>query len=109
MEKCIKELEAELEMSKNRYDYAQCKSNKSQRTVLELTHAITDRNSNQDYTINLVNNLGTSLRGYKRQLAEAEEIAAHNLAKYRQAQDKLALAQERADLAERALAKLVAK
>ena len=45
------------------------------------------------------------MRSYKKQIEEAEEIAALNLAKYRQVQASLASSQERADLTEQALAK----
>ena len=46
------------------------------------------------------------LRLYKRQIEEAEEIAALNLAKYRKTQVDLEESEERADLSEHALAKL---
>ena len=46
------------------------------------------------------------LRVYKRQIEEAEEIAAMNLAKFRKTQVDLEEGEERADLSEHALAKL---
>ena len=46
------------------------------------------------------------MRLYKRQIEEAEEIAALNLAKYRKTQVDLEESEERADLGEHALAKL---
>ena len=46
------------------------------------------------------------VRNYKRQIEEAEEIAALNLAKFRKAQSDLQESLERADLSEQALAKL---
>jgi len=49
------------------------------------------------------------LRSYKKQIEEAEEIAALNLAKFRQAQNCLAESEEHADLNEQALAKYKAK
>merc|ERR1719250_240580 len=48
-------------------------------------------------------------RKIKKQIEEAEEIAALNLAKYRQAQSNVAGAQERADVNEQALAKAKAR
>ena len=42
---------------------------------------------------------------YRRQLEEAEEIAALNLAKYRKVQQELEEAEVRANLSEQALAK----
>ena len=57
----------------------------------------------------LVEKLQTKLRNYKRQIEEAEEIAALNLAKFRQVQTNLAGSVERADLNEQALAKTRAR
>ena len=48
-------------------------------------------------------------RGYKKQIEEAEEIAALNLAKFRQTQTALMSSAEGADLTEQALAKLRAQ
>ena len=53
--------------------------------------------------------LSMQLKTYKQQIEEAEEIAALNLAKYRNAHAQLADAEERADLNEQALAKSRAK
>ncbi len=49
------------------------------------------------------------MRNYKRQIEEAEEIAALNLAKFRKAQQDLQESLERADLSEQALAKYRAR
>ncbi len=46
-----------------------------------------------------------SFRSYKKQIEEAEEIAAINLAKYRKAQQELEEADERAKLAEEGIVK----
>ncbi len=48
------------------------------------------------------------LRNFKKQIEEAEEIAAMNLAKFRKAQAELEESEERADLTEQALAKFKA-
>ena len=48
------------------------------------------------------------LRCFKRQIEEAEEIAALNLAKFRKTQVDLEESEERADLSEQALAKFKA-
>lgn len=50
--------------------------------------------------------LQQKVRTYKKQIEEAEEIAALNLAKFRQTQSTLADATQRADLTEQAVAKL---
>ena len=57
----------------------------------------------------LVDQLQAKIKTYKKQIEEAEEIAALNLAKFRQAQGHLADAEERADLNEQALAKAKTK
>jgi len=57
----------------------------------------------------LIDQLQAKIKSYKKQIEEAEEIAAMNLAKFRQAQANLAEAEERADLNEQALGKLKAK
>ena len=57
----------------------------------------------------LVDKLQNKVRCYKKQIEEAEEIAALNLAKYRQVQSNLAGATERADVSEQALAKAKAR
>ena len=57
----------------------------------------------------LVNQLQSQVTSYKRQVEEAEEIAALNLAKFKLVADKASQAQERADLAEMALARLRSK
>ena len=44
--------------------------------------------------------LQNKLRNYKRQIEEAEEIAALNLAKFRKAQQELEEAEERSKMAE---------
>jgi len=49
------------------------------------------------------------VKGYKRQIEEAEEIAALNLAKFRKVQADLENAEERADVNEQVLAKYKAK
>ena len=54
---------------------------------------------------NLVDQLQQKMTMYKKQVEEAEEIAALNLAKFRQVQANMSDAQERAELSELALAK----
>jgi len=57
----------------------------------------------------LVDKLQNKIKTFKRQIEEAEEIAALNLAKFRKAQQELEEAEERADLAEQALTKVRAR
>ena len=64
---------------------------------------------NHERMQDLVDKLQQKNKTYKRQIEEAEEIAALNLAKFRKAQQELEEADERADLAEQAFAKLRAR
>ena len=57
----------------------------------------------------LIDQLQGKIKSYKKQIEEAEEIAALNLAKFRQVQTNLAGSTERADLNEQALAKTRAR
>lgn len=50
--------------------------------------------------------LEAKLKTYRRQIEETEEVAALNLSKYRQAQQEMESALERADIAENQVAKL---
>merc|ERR1712226_1309954 len=64
---------------------------------------------NQERLQDMVDKLQAKIKTYKRQVEEAEEIAAVNLAKYRKVQNELEDAEERADSADSALSKLRAK
>jgi hypothetical protein len=48
----------------------------------------------------LIDQLQAKIRSYKKQIEEAEEIAALNLAKFRQTQSNMADTSERADIQE---------
>ena len=54
---------------------------------------------------NLVDQLQAKIKSYKKQIEEAEEIAALNLAKFRKVQGNVSEAMEVADLNEQALGK----
>lgn len=64
---------------------------------------------NQERLQDLVEKLQGKIKTYKRQVEEAEEIAAVNLAKYRKIQQEIEDSEERADQAEQALQKLRTK
>ena len=57
----------------------------------------------------VVDKLQNKVKSYKKQIEEAEEIAALNLAKFRKVQADLEQAEERADINEQVLAKYKAK
>merc|ERR1711879_1073220 len=89
METRIRELESELDAENRRLGDASKNLRKSERRVKELAYTMDEDK--------------------KKQIEEAEEIAALNLAKYRQVQNNLSVSVERADLNEQALAKTRAR
>merc|ERR1712051_148813 len=58
---------------------------------------------NQDRMSDLAGKLQQKIKTYKKQIEEAEEIAALNLAKFRKAQQELEETEDRAKMAESAL------
>ena len=109
METRIRELESELEAETRRQADAQKSLNKSERRIKELTFAADEDRKNHERMQSLVVQLQTKIKSYKKQIEEAEEIAALNLAKYRKVQGSLTEAEERADLNEQALGKARAR
>merc|ERR1712110_618733 len=109
METRIRELESEVDAESRRCGDAQKNLRKSERRIKELTYASDEDRKNHERMQALVDQLQAKIKSYKKQIEEAEEIAALNLAKFRQAQGQLADAEERADLNESALAKARAK
>ena len=71
----------------------------------ELAFQAEEDKKNQSRLQDLIDKLQNKLKVYKKQIEEAEEIAALNLAKYRKAQHELDDAAERADQAENLIAK----
>merc|ERR1712018_672299 len=100
----IRELESELEAENRRFADAQKNLRKSERRIKELTFGSDDRKNHQRMQ-SLVDQLQAKIKAYKKQIEEAEEIAALNLAKFRKVQGALGEAEARADLNESALAK----
>ena len=99
LESRIRELEIEL-------GSVQCKTSetyksfqKAERRVKELQFQQDEDHKNQDRMSELANKLQQKIKTYKKQIEEAEEIAALNLAKYRKAQQGLEEAEERAKMA----------
>merc|ERR1719268_576178 len=108
MDTRIRELESELDAESRRSSDAQKNLRKSERTIKELTFASDEDRKNHERMQALIDQLHGKIKSYKKQIEEAEEIAALNLAKYRQVQGNLAASGERADLNEQALAKMKA-
>merc|ERR1711973_943650 len=109
METRIRELESETEAENRRFADAQKNMRKSERRIKELTYAADEDRKNHERMQGLLDQLQGKIKTYKKQIEEAEEIAALNLAKFRQTQSNLAEAEERADLNEQALAKVKAR
>merc|ERR1712110_1307636 len=70
----------------------------SERRVKEFSYTIDEDKKNQERMQALIDQLQGKIKSYKKQIEEAEEIAALNLAKYRQVQNNLSVSVERADL-----------
>jgi len=109
MDSRIRELESELDAENRRFADAVKNLRKSERHIKELTFASDEDRKNHERMQGLLDQLQSKIKSYKKQIEEAEEIAALNLAKYRQAQSGLGEAEERADLNEQALAKCKAR
>ena len=106
METRIRELESELDAENRRLADASKNLRKSERRIKELAFAGDEDRKNHERMQALIDQLQGRIKTFKKQIEEAEEIAAMNLAKYRQAQANLGDAQERADVNEQAVAKL---
>merc|ERR1739842_164593 len=105
METRIRELESEVDAENRRMGDA-CKNlRKSERRIKEMTYAADEDRKNHERMQGLVDQLQAKINTYKQQSEEAEEIAALNLAKFRQVQAQLGDACCTADLNEKALAK----
>merc|ERR1712029_1114465 len=109
MDTRIRELESELDAENRRNADSQKNLRKSERKIKELNYSQEEDRKNHERMQGLIDQLQGKIKSYKKQIEEAEEIAALNLAKYRQVQTNLAGAQERADVNEQALAKAKAR
>ena len=108
METRIRELQSELQGESRRFADAQKNLRKSERHIKELTYGADEDRKNHERMQGLIDQLQSKIKSYKKQIEEAEEIAALNLAKFRHTQVNLGDSEERADLNEQALAKLKA-
>merc|ERR1712126_413022 len=109
METRIRELESELDAESRRFADVNKNLRKSERSIKELTFAADEDKKNHERMQSLIDQLQGEIKAYKKQIEEAEEIAALNLAKFRATQGNLADSGERADINEQALAKFKAK
>ncbi|ROT68718.1 myosin heavy chain type a [Penaeus vannamei] len=89
LEARIRELEASLDDETRRHADAQKNLRKCERRIKELAFQTDEDKKNHDRMQDLVEKLQQKIKTYKRQIEEAEEIAALNLAKFRKAQQEL--------------------
>ncbi len=105
MEARIKDIENELDGEQRRLADATKNLKKAERRLKELDFQEEEDRKQHEHMADVVDKMQQKLRTYKKQIEEAEEIAAMNLAKFRKAQQECEEAEERADLSEQALAK----
>merc|ERR1711936_763073 len=103
LENRIHELEAELGSVQSRTSENMKAYQRAERKVKELGFSSDEDKKNQDRMSDLAGKLQQKIKTYKKQIEEAEEIAALNLAKFRKAQQELEETEDRARLAENAL------
>merc|ERR1712002_268567 len=109
METRIRELESEMDSENRRFADAQKNMRKSERHVKELIYQQEEDKKNHERMQGLVDQLQSKIKSYKKQIEEAEEIAALNLAKFRQVQSNVCVAMERADINEQSAARFKAR
>ena len=100
LEQKIKDLESQLDEEQRRLVDAQKSQRRTERRVKELTFSQDEDQKNHERMQELVDKLQNKVKSYKKQIEEAEEIAALNLAKYRKAQQELEETEDRSKMAE---------
>jgi len=91
LEARIKELESQFDDETRRHADANKALRKCERKIKELTFQSDEDKKSHERMQDLVDKLQQKVKTYKKQIEEAEEIAALNLAKYRKAQQELGL------------------
>ena len=102
----IRELEHELGSAQLRSSDVNNRFRKSERHYREMQLQQESERQDRNHMTTLVDKLEQKLQSYKKQIEEAEEIAALNLAKYRKAQQELEEAECRSRMAETQLARM---
>merc|ERR1711981_202150 len=105
METRIRELESEMDAENRRQADTLKNLRRSERRTQELTFASDEDRKNHERMQGLVDGLQGKIKTYKKQIEEAEEIAALDLAMFRKVAGEVDTAAGRADVAEQALAK----
>jgi hypothetical protein len=109
METRIRELESELDAESRRYADASKNLRRTERKIKELAFAGDEDKKNHERMQSLVDQLQGKVKSYKKQIEEAEEIAALNLAKFRKVAGALGDAEVAADENEQAFARMKAR
>merc|ERR1711976_896458 len=105
----IRELESELDAESRRNTDVTKNLRKAERSIKELTFGADEDKKNHERMQALIDQLQGKVKSYKKQIEEAEEIAALNLAKYRKVAVALGDAEAAADQNEQALARMRAR
>merc|ERR1711953_911482 len=100
LESRIREMEIELGSVQSKTSDAYKAFQKAERRIKELQFQQDEDKKNQDSMSELANKLQMKIKTYKKQIEEAEEIAALNLAKFRKAQQELEKTEDRAKMAQ---------
>ena len=96
----VGDLELELNKTIQQTDEVHKTITKGERKVKELLFQQEENKKNQDRITDLVDKLQQKIKSYKKQIEDAEEIAAINLAKYRKAQQDFEETEERSKICE---------
>ena len=107
LEQKIKDLETQFDDEQRRLVEADRTQRRTNRRIKELSFSQEEDGKNHERMQELVDKLQNKVKGYKRQIEEAEEIAALNLAKFRKVQADLEHSEERADINEQVTDSLI--
>ena len=99
LESRIRELEIELGSVQSKTSETYKSFQKADRRIKELQFQQDEDHKNQGHMSDLASKLQQKIKTYKKQIEEAEEIAALNLAKFRKAQQDLEETEERSKMA----------
>jgi len=105
LEQRLRELEGQLDEEQRRLVDGQKNQRRIDRRIKDLTFQQEEDHKNHERMQELVDKFQNKVKTYKKQIEEAEEIAALNLAKFRKVQSDLEEAEERADLNEQLVGK----
>jgi len=106
LEERVRAMEGELGMTQMRFAEAHKGALKSDRRIKEMQFTADENRKNMERMTDLIDKLQAKTRTYKKQIEDAEEIAALNLAKFRKAQQQLEEAEERTQSAENHMGRL---